>query len=119
MSTAAQSRAHNGKPPGIAREAWNFVAHPTAFFGARLQDKPNWAPALAAPILCAALQFASALLMSEKTQPIVRDLLIKQNMQAIDMHSFGVVAAVAASASYLVTCGMITLAVVCLDVLLK
>jgi hypothetical protein len=90
-----------------------------AFFGARLQEKPNWALALTAPVLRAMLQLVSALLFAEKTLPVARELLIQQNQHAIDMHPFGVAASVVASVSYLITCGMTVLAVVCLDVLFK
>jgi hypothetical protein len=65
------------------------------------------------------LQLVSALLFAEKTLPVARELLIQQNQHAIDMHPFGVAASVVASVSYLITCGMTVLAVVCLDVLFK
>lgn len=103
----------------LAHEVWGFAVHPAVFFRTRLQKKPNWVLALSAPALCALLQLASALVLSEKAQPVLREFLVQENLAAADMHAFSTVAASAGFASYFLNYGMMALAVVCLDVLLK
>jgi Yip1 domain len=118
MSGAINQTRLEERRHGTAWALWNFVAHPASFFGDRFRQKPNWPLALAAPALCAVLQFISSFLLTNKTLPIVRKFLAREHLQQIDMHLFGVLASTFASASYLVAFGTIVAAVVCFDVLL-
>jgi len=93
---------------------WRFVFAPVEFFEARQRAQPNWWLASLAPLSCAALQLAAALVVAAKVQPDIEALTAALGVSAGIVptgHAFAFFGA----AGYPVACGAAVLAVVAFD----
>ena len=96
----------------------NLVWSPVRFFDARRRRRPDWRTALAAPALCAGLQSVSVSIFNSKTRPIVDSALARLDLPLTGLpspHLFVAISALAYPAFF----GLLTLAVLALDVLVK
>ncbi len=95
---------------------WNLVWSPVRFFDARRRRHADWVTALAAPALCAGLQSVSASIFSGKIRPILDTALARLDLPLTGLPSGHLVVAMSAL-SYPMYFGLLTLAVLALDVL--
>ena len=96
----------------------NLVARPVCFFEARRRREPDWRTALAAPALCAWLQGMSAWIFSGKSRPVVETALAKIDLPLTGLPSGHLFVAMSVLA-YPMFLGLLTLAVLAVDVLAK
>ena len=93
----------------------NLFWSPVRFFDARRRDQPDWTTALAAPAMCAGLQTVSVALFSGKTRPVVDAALAKLDLLRGPPTAHLLVAI--SVLTYPMCFGLLTLAVLALDVL--
>jgi hypothetical protein len=91
---------------------------PVRFFDARRHCAPAWLPALAAPTLCAALQGVSVAIFSGKTRPLLEAALGRVDLPLTGLPAGPLFAAMSVLV-YPMVFGLLTLAVLALDVLVK
>ncbi len=96
----------------------NLVWSPVCFFDARRHRPPDWGTALAAPALCAGLQSVSVSIFSDKTRPMVDSALARLDLPLTGLPSPHLFVAISAL-TYPAFFGLLTLAVLALDVLVK
>ena len=94
----------------------NLFWSPVRFFDARRRGRPDWATALAAPVLCAGLQTVSIAIFSGKTRPVVDAALARLDLPLTGLPTGQVLVAVS-TLTYPMYFGLLTLAVLALDVL--
>ena len=97
---------------------WSLVWSPGCFFDARRRRPPHWGIALAAPALCAGLQSVSVSLFSAKTRPMVDAALATLDLPLTGLPSEHLLIAMSVL-TYPMFFGLLTLAVLALDVLVK
>ena len=95
-----------------------LVSSPVRFFEARRRREPDWPTALAAPALCAWLQGMSAWIFSGKSRPIVDTALARIDLPLTGLPSGHLFVAMSVLA-YPMFFGLLTLAVLAVDVLAK
>ena len=95
---------------------WNLVWNPVRFFEARRHRHADWLTALAAPALCAGLQAVSVSIFSGKTRPTLDTVLARLDLPLTGLPSGHLVVAMSAL-TYPMYFGLLTLAVLALDVL--
>jgi hypothetical protein len=93
---------------------WRFVFSPVEFFEARRCGQPDWWLAGLAPLSCAGLQLAAALVVAAKVQPDIEALTAALGVSA-GMVPSGHVFAFFGVAGYPVACGAVVLAAIALD----
>ena len=93
---------------------WRFVFSPVEFFEARLRARPNWCLAGLAPLSCAGLQLAAALVVAAKVQPDIEALTAALGVSA-SLVPAGHVFAFFGVAGFPVACGAVVLAAIALD----
>ncbi len=96
----------------------NLVWSPVCFFDARRCRDPVWGVALTAPALCAGLQGMSGWIFSGKTRPIVDAALARLDLPLTGLPS-GYLSVAMSILAYPMFFGLLTLAVLALDVLVK
>lgn len=96
---------------------WNLVWSPSRFLTRRLEGRPGWPSALAAPALCGACQSAAALVVVGKTGPAVDALLTDRF--ATRALPYRTLAATAVGLGYPLLFGVIVLAALALNVLAR
>mgnify|MGYP001156504041 CR=1 FL=1 len=94
----------------------NLFWSPVRFFDARRRDRPDWATALTAPVLCAGLQTVSAAIFSDKTRPVVAAALARLDLPLAGLPTGHMFVAMSVL-TYPMYFGLLTLAVLALDVL--
>ena len=97
---------------------WNLVWSPVRFFDTRRRRHIDWIVALTAPALCAGLQGISASIVSSKTRPIL-DIALARLDVPLTTQPFGSLFVVIGALTYPMYFGLLTLAVLALDVLAK
>ena len=96
----------------------NLVWSPVCFFDARRYRAPDWGTALTAPALCAGLQGLSVSIFSGKTRPMVDAALARLDLPLRELPSGHLFVAMSIL-TYPMFFGLLTLAVLALDVLMK
>ena len=96
----------------------NLVWSPVRFFDARRCRNPDWGTALTAPALCAGLQGLSVRIFSGKTRPMVDAALASLDLPLTGLPS-GHLSVAMGILTYPMLFGLLTLAVLALDVLVK
>lgn len=94
-----------------------LLSSPLRFFDHRRVRPVDWVTALAAPVLCAALQGLAALVLTAKTRPLV-EAALEGRLPATGLLPTYLVAAVTAL-SYPVFFGLLVLAMLALNVMVK
>ena len=95
---------------------WSLVWNQARFFEARRHRHADWITALAAPALCAGLQGVSVSIFSGKTRPTLDTVLARLDLPLTGLPSGHLVVAMSAL-TYPMYFGLLTLAVLALDVL--
>jgi hypothetical protein len=94
-----------------------FVWSPVGFFERRLTRTPRWTPALAVPLACALLQWASTAIASAKMQPVVERAFAQAGLATTTMPPIQAMALLTLF-GYPMTYAIAALALVALDVVL-
>ena len=94
----------------------NLAWSPVRFFNARRRRHPDWGTALAAPALCAGLQIVATSMFSGKTRPLLDTALDRLDLPLTGLPS-GLLGVAISALSYPMFFGLLTLAVLALDVL--
>ena len=97
---------------------WSLFWSPVRFFGTRRHCRPRVLTALAAPALCAALQGIAVAIFSGRTRPVLEAALARSDLPLTGLPGAPLFAAMSIL-TYPMVFGLLTLAVLALDVVVK